>query len=152
MPRRPEELLGRPEVEKVLHGRRKAAFVYWGISLFLSDEDIAHAAKTLYDWAAPGSCLAFNAQGADLNLQDPAMVKVLNIYEQIGNKLVTRSLKQCETLLQPWKIEKEGWIPLLEWNGFDQSELAREDVTSFGPMGGGFGAYFVKELKLYLSY
>jgi hypothetical protein len=142
--RHPEELLTRPEVEKILAGRRKVAFVYWGISLFLTDEDIAHAAKFIYDWAAPGSCLAFNAQAADINLQDPAMIKVLNIYEQMGSHLNFRSLKQLEVLLQPWKLDKDGFIPLLDWNGFDQSELGQEDVTAFGPMGGGYGAYLIK--------
>jgi hypothetical protein len=142
--RRPEELINKPEVQTLLGGRRKVALVYWGVSLFLTDDDIAHAAKFLYDWAAPGSCLAFNVQAADINLQDPAMIKVLNIYEQMGNRLSIRSLKQCEELLKPWKLEKEGFIPLLEWNGFDKSELGKEDVTAFGPMGGGYGGYLTK--------
>jgi len=142
--RHPEELINRLEVQKILAGRRKIAFVYWGVSLFLSDEDITHAAKFLYDWAAPGSCLTFNAQAADINIQDPAMIKVVSIYEQMGTHLIFRSLKQVEELLQPWKQEKEGFIPLLEWNGFDQSELGKEDVEAFGPMGGGYGAYLVK--------
>jgi hypothetical protein len=142
--RHPEELLNRPEIEKLLNGRRRVAFIYWGVSLFLSDEDIAHAAQFLYDWSAPGSCLAFNAQAADVNTQDPAVIKALNIYEQMGNHLVIRSLAQCEKLLQPWKLDKDGFIPLLSWNGFDQSELGKEDVAAFGPMGGGYGAYLVK--------
>ena len=92
----------------------------------------------------PGSCLAFNAQGADVNLQDPDIIKVVNLYEQMGSKLYVRPLKQYEELIQPWKFDKEGFIPLLEWNGFDQSELGKEDVKAFGPVGGGFGAYLIK--------
>jgi hypothetical protein len=142
--RRPEELVNNPEVKKILGGRRRIAFVYWGVSLFLSDKEITHAVKFLYDWAAPGSCLVFNAQAAGVNIQDPAMIKVVNIYEQMGSHLIFRSLKQYEKLIKPWKMEKAGFIPLLEWNGLDQSELGKDDVVSFGPMGGGYGAYLNK--------
>jgi hypothetical protein len=57
----PEALLNRPEVQEILAGRRKVGFVLWGVSAFLTDETIAHTARFIYDWAAPGSCLAFNA-------------------------------------------------------------------------------------------
>ena len=43
--RKPEELLNRPEVQKILAGRKKVAFVMWGISIFLEDKDMVHAAK-----------------------------------------------------------------------------------------------------------
>ena len=142
--RTPEKLLNRPEVEKLLAGRRKVAFVIWGVSLFLTQEEISRTAKYLYDWAAPGSCLAFNSQTAGVNLEDPASIKTIKIYEQMGTHLYFHSLEDLEKLLQPWKIEKEGFIPLLEWNGFDQSELAKEDVAVFGPMGGQYGAYLIK--------
>jgi O-methyltransferase involved in polyketide biosynthesis len=142
--RHPEELFGRPEVQKILGGRRKVAFVLWGVSVFLADEDIIHAVKFLYDWADPGSCLVFNAQVTDLNLQDPAVIKVMKIYEQMGSPGHFRSRKQYEKLLQPWKFDEKGFISLLEWNGLDQSELGKEDVEAFGPMGGSYGAYLTK--------
>jgi hypothetical protein len=142
--RRPEELINRPEVQKIIGSRRKVAFVYWGVSLFLADEDIKHALKYLHEWAAPGSCLAFNAQGANVNLQDPAIIKVTNQYEQMGSRLNFRTVKQYEELTQPWKLEKEGFIPLLEWNGLDESAFGKEDEGVYGPMGGGFGAYLTK--------
>jgi hypothetical protein len=90
--RHPEELLGRPEVEKILTGRRKVAFVYWGVSAFLEDDDIVHAVHYLYDWAAPGSCLVFNAQLADIP-PSPEADRVMKIYQQMGTKVITRSLK-----------------------------------------------------------
>ncbi len=75
--RQPEELLHRPEVENILRGQRKVAFVFWGVGVFLKDEDIAYTTRYLYDWAAPGSCLAFNAQGADVNPESPAVIEFL---------------------------------------------------------------------------
>ena len=141
--RHPEELLGRPEVGKILAGRRKVAFVLWGVSSFLEDDEIVHAIHSLYDWAAPGSCLVFNAQLADIP-PSPEADRVTKIYQQMGTRVITRSLKQYRELLVPWKQENRGFIPLLEWHGFDQSELGKEDVSSYGPMGGGYGAYMVK--------
>jgi hypothetical protein len=142
--RRPEELVNKPEVQKILGGRRKVAIVYWGVSLFLKDEEITHALKFLYDWAAPGSCLAFNAQAAGINTQDPDIIKVGEIYKNMGSHLYFRTLKQYEKLVKPWKMEKEGFISLLDWSGLDQSELGKADVAAFGPMGGGYGAYLFK--------
>ncbi len=142
--RHPEELLARPEIEEILNGRRKVAFVYWGISGFLADEDISHAAQFLYDWSAPGSCLAFEALGADMNLEDPAVIQLLKIYEQMGQKPFLRTLKQYRELIKPWQPDQQDFISLLQWHGFDQSELGREDKAAFGPMGGQYGAYLIK--------
>ncbi len=136
--------MNRSEVKKILGGRKKVAFVMWGLSIFLEDNDIAHAVKTLYDWADPGSCLVFNAQAADVNTNDPAAIEAVNIYKQIGTPIYLRQLDTYRELLKPWKFEKNGFVDLLNWHGFDQSELSNEDATVFGPMGGGFGAYLVK--------
>ena len=142
--RQPDELLHRPEIEKILGGRRKVAFVFWGVAVFLKDEEIAHAMRYLYDWAAPGSCLVFNAQGAGVNPEDPGIAESVKIYDQIGTPFNFRSLKQYEELLQPWKLDAQGFVSLLEWHGFDRSELGKEDANAWGPMGGGYGAYLFK--------
>jgi hypothetical protein len=141
---RPEELLERPEVVKILDGRRKVAFVYWGVGAFLSDKGIEHATRYLYDWAAPGSCLAFNAMAAGFDPKAPAIIQLVEIYAQIDQKLTIRSLERYRELVQPWQLDKDGFISLLDWHGFDQSELGKEDVSAFGPMGGGYGAYLTK--------
>ncbi len=142
--RKPEELLSRPEVEKIINGRRKVAFVYWGVTSLIDDESIIHMARYLYDWAAPGSCLAFNAQGADVNREDPAVAQAIKIYDQMGQKTYNRSLDRFKEMIQPWQLDEQGFIPLLKWHGLDRSELGKEDVAAFGPMGGGYGAYLVK--------
>ena len=142
--RKPEDLLNRPEVQKILGGRRRVAFVLWGISLFLKDEDITHIAKYLYDWSSPDSVLAYNAQGDEVNMKDPKVITVADMYAKIGSPFTFRTVKQARKLLEPWKLETKEFIPLLEWSGFDRSELGQEDVEVFGPMGGGFGGYLVK--------
>jgi len=142
--RKPEELLHRPEVEKILGAKRKVAFVYWGIGVFLKDDEIARAVRYLYDWAAPGSCLAFNAQGAGVNPEGPGMPETLKLYAQMGQPFNFRSLQQYEDLLRPWKLDAQGFVSLLEWHGFDQSELGKEDKDAWGPMGGGYGGFLTK--------
>ena len=141
---RPEELLNRPEVQKILGGRRKIAFVLWGVSMFLPDEELVHSVKYLYEWAEPGSCLVFNAQVSDVNQENPAAIKIKKIYEQSGSVIHTRSLERYLELLDPWKPDGKGFVSLLDWHGLEALELAKEDIESFEPMGGGYGAYLVK--------
>jgi hypothetical protein len=141
--RYPEELLGRSEVEKILAGRRKVAFVYWGISTFLTDEELMHVAHSLYDWADPGSCWAFNAQGAEM-ASNPALIRVGKIYEQMGTQPHSRSLVRHEEILAPWHLDPPGFISLVEWHGFEKSDFVDKGIDDFGPMGGGYGAYLTK--------
>jgi hypothetical protein len=141
--RNPEELLNRAEVQKILGGKRKVALIYWGVSAFLDDEDITKAARALYDWADSGSCWVFNIQG--LNRDDPTSMQVLEIYKNLGAPLRIRTQEEGQDLIHPWDLDEGGFIPLLEWHGLDQSELGEEDVQSFGPMGGGYGAYLFKD-------
>jgi hypothetical protein len=141
--RRPQELLERAEVQAILGGRRKVAFSYWGISIFLEDDVISSVARYLYDWAAPGSCWAFNAQGADVP-QTPAVQQIMQIYDQMGTKVYFRSLDLFHELLQPWTFSENGFVSLLDWHGFEHTEIAQGGAETVGPMGGGFGAYLVK--------
>ena len=140
--RQTETLLNNPDVQQILDGRRNVAFVFWGVSSFLTDTELAGNLQFLYDWAGPGSCLAFNAQ--TYNRDNPDVKQALAIYEKMGAKIYPRFVEEFEALIQPWELEEPGWIPLLEWSGFAQSDLAQEDADAFGPVGSGHGAYLVK--------
>jgi hypothetical protein len=120
------------------------AFVFWGVTGFLADEEISRPMKYLYDWAAPGSCLVFNCQAAGADPNSSGWKEVSKIYEQMGTPLYLRDLKRYKELLQPWEPDSGGFVSLLDWHGFEQSELAKEGSDSFGPLGGGFGVYCVK--------
>jgi hypothetical protein len=142
--RQPLELLQRPEVETILHGRRNVALVIWGTSSFVSDQDLHYAVQALYNWSGDKSCLAYNAQGADVNPDDPARIDVVKMYEEMGTPVYVRPLDKHRELMQPWRPDANGFISLLEWHGIEQSELAQQDVQAFGPLGGGYGAYLIK--------
>jgi hypothetical protein len=142
--RRPEELLNRPQVQDILQGRRDVAFVHWGITSFLSDEDISHTAHILHEWAGTRSCWALNAQAADVDLNDPLTIQVKQVYERTGTPMYARPLARFRELVQPWRPEERDFVSLLEWHGFDQTEMSKEDRSAFGPGGAGYGAYLVK--------
>jgi hypothetical protein len=132
--RRPEELLSHPEVARVLADKRDVAFIAWGIAV----------ARVLYDWSGDRSCWAFNAQAADLNPDHPAIESVAKLYESFGSLLYARTKEQYRQLVRPWQPDSGDFTSLLEWHGFGQSDLAQEDVETFGPTGAGYGAYLVK--------
>jgi hypothetical protein len=142
--RYPERLLNNPEIERILDGRRDVALIYWGVGGFLSDEDIAHAARELYEWSGPKACLAFNAQGAGANEQDPARMRIQEIYDRMGTKTFVRSLEHYEQLLVPWRPDSRGFVSLLKWHKFDETLMTEEDIQSWGDSGGGYGVYLIK--------
>jgi hypothetical protein len=142
--RRPDELLRRPEVERILAGRKNTAIVVWGIALFLTDQELSHAMQVLYDSTGAESCLVFNAQFADVNPNNPDMIRVMKIYEQMGSPGHVRTKEQYRELVKPWHPDSQGFKSLLEWHGFSESELGKEDRDAFGPGGAGYGAYLIK--------
>jgi hypothetical protein len=142
--RQPDELLQRPEVEAILAGRRDLAIVYWGVGAFLSDEDLRSAARKLYDWTGPNSCWAFNAQAADANMSHPMVPVITAMYQRIGAPLYLRTKQSYLDLVRPWTPDGEGLVSLLEWHGFDSSELSEEDIEAFGAAGAGYGGYLSK--------
>lgn len=142
--RHPEALLNRPDVQNILAGRRDVALVSWGISLFLADEDIAHLAQYLYEWAGPESCWAFNVQGAVEDPDAPEVNQVRAIYERTGTPIYIRTLDRFIELLSPWKTDKKGFISLLEWQGLDEDILNEEDRQVLGATSGLYGAYLFK--------
>lgn len=141
--RRPEQLLKRPEVEQMLAGK-KVALVSWGIGAFITDEELAGLARSLYEWAVPGTCWAFNAQAADFNPEHPAAEPILQMYQRMGTPVYFRSLDRYLELLEPWEPDPNGFISLLDWHGLDQSEMSSEDRNTFGPTGAGYGGYLIK--------
>jgi hypothetical protein len=142
--RHPEELLNRPEVKEVLKGRRDIGVVYWGVSLFLTDEDIAHAARALAEWSGPGSVWAFQAQGAVDTPDDPSVANVMQVYASIGTPMYFRSLDRFRELLVPWHPDEHGYISLIDWHGLDPAILSGDDQQAWGATGGNFGAYLIK--------
>jgi hypothetical protein len=142
--RQPTELLNNPEVQTLLQGRRNLGFIVWGLSTFLNDEEMKNIMTELYEWSGPRSTVAFNAQGADIDKDDPAVARNIAIYEKMGAKLTMRTLDQYRELIKPWRTDDAGFVPLLEWHGLDVSIMTPEEQKVWSSAGGGYGAYLVK--------
>jgi SAM-dependent methyltransferase len=140
---RPEELLNRPEVTEILKGRKHVALVYWGVSFFLKDDDIAHASRALAEWADPKSCFAFNAMGAVEMPTDPQVQRLTQIYAQMGSPVYFRPLKRFQEILAPWHAEA-GFVSLLDWHGVDKDIMTTADQSVWSTTSGMYGSYMVK--------
>ena len=139
--RRPEDLLNRPEVLKVLGDNRHVAFVYWGVDIYMSDEDIAHTARVLYDWSDETSHLAFEIAG--FNEESPELAQVKEMYRQIGETLHFHALEVFQEIIKPWHADELGYRVLEEWHGIEVT-MSEEDLEHFVAGGGGYGVYLVK--------
>jgi len=139
--RRPEELLARSEVEEILGGNRHVVFVYWGVSMYLTDEDISHAARTLYDWSDETSCLAFYVSGADP--ESPDQAKGIEMFRQWGQEMHLRPLEVFKELIAPWRPDELGYRSMEEWHGIEVA-MGEEALKDFTAGGGGHGVYLVK--------
>ena len=142
--RRPDELLGRSEVQNILNGRRDVALICWGVSFWLADEDIAYAARALGDWAGPQSCWAFNAMGAVEAPDDPQVHQVEQIYARMSTPVHFRPLQRFQELLRPWHADERGYISLLDWHGLDRNLMSAEDQRVWSESSGMYGAYLIK--------
>ena len=119
------------------------ALVYWGVSLWLTTEDIAHAARALGEWAGPRSCWAFNAMGAVEEPNDPQVQRLAQIYAQMGSPINFRPLDKFRDILAPWKPEGE-FVSLLDWHGLDKSMMSPEDQRIWTSTSGMYGCYLIK--------
>lgn len=142
--RRPEELLNRQEVQDILQGRRNVGVVYWGVGLFLTDDDIRHAASYLHEWTGGQACWAFNLQGAGLSRDNPAGLEIVDTYAKMGTPVYVRSKEEYLGILKPWQVDDKGLLALLDWHGLDHSEMSNMDLDMFGSAGAGYGGYLVK--------
>lgn len=145
--RQPEELLNRQEVLALVGESRNVAFIFWGISGYLSDEELSRAVQYLYEWSGPGACLCFNAQAADANLADPGMAQLAKIYDQMGTAVYIRTVQAYAALLKPWLPDENGFRTLLAWHGMGEEEMTAEDVQCWGRSGGGYGVYLGKSSR-----
>ena len=144
--RHPEELLERQEVKTLVGNGRNVAFIFWGVSGFMNDEEISHAVQFLYNWSGPDSCLCFNAQGTDMGFANPGLSKLLSIYEQMKSPLHPRNIQEFQKLIAPWGADEKGFISLAEWHSMGP-ELFQENEQNWGPSGGGYGVFLTKQME-----
>lgn len=136
----PEKLLDSDVVKELFGNNHKAAIGFNGICWFLSNEQIDHAMKVLYEWADKGSILYLT--GCDLDTVTEEFQTVIDFYNGMNQFVGVRSKKELIELIKPWKLEKPGFLPIEEWIGISKLVL---DETIRAWKGGGLYAGFLKK-------
>jgi hypothetical protein len=112
---KPENLLSSPVIAELFGHRRKVAIGFNGIAFFLTDEQLGHAFKTLYDWAEKGSRLFLcDFDYAEATAAMPKYSEGMKLWESMGQAMRWRSLSKLRELVAPWD-EGDGFKPLEEW-------------------------------------
>ncbi len=141
----PENLLGSGVVEELFGPVRTVAIGYNGIVWFMPDDEIAHAMKVLYDWAAPGSKLyltiedSVSAVGGD---DDPRIKAVSAMYRAMGQPFFPRTRERFMELVAPWRILEPGFRVVEDW--VEIGTAVSDQVKQQWGGGGLFGAFFAR--------
>jgi len=113
----PEYLLSSPAVASLFGDDRKVAIGFNGVAYFISDEHLAHAMKTLYDWAEPGSRLFLCDVGFEGAAPNRKFEQAGKMYEMLGQPIYVRSKAKLVDICRPWAAVEPGFRPLEEWMG-----------------------------------
>lgn len=112
---KPENLLNSRVVAELFGHSHKVAIGFNGVAFFLTDEQVGHAIKTLYDWAEKGSRL-FLCDFDFVEAQNaiPYADEGTKMWERMGQAMHWRSLSRLRELVAPWN-EGDGFKPAEEW-------------------------------------
>jgi hypothetical protein len=126
----PEGVLGGPVTRRLFGTERKVAIGYNGISWFVTDEQIAHAMKVLYDWAAPGSAL-FLCE-TDITVVTEVTRQLDVFYTQVKQPIYRRTKERLTELLGKWTLRAPGFRPLEDWLPIDKKRIQEAAVREGG--------------------
>jgi O-methyltransferase involved in polyketide biosynthesis len=136
-----EAILKSPIIQEMFGDERKVAIGLNAMLVFLTDDEVRHIARALYDWAAPGSKLFCTIETKDPDLTTPAMENFVAMFKQMGVHYQFSTLEESRELMLPWVADERGFQHLAEWLGV-QEHFTPED--SEGVDLGFYGAILVK--------
>jgi hypothetical protein len=128
---KPEDLLAAPVVSQMFGTNRRVAIGLNGIAFFLSNDQLGHAMKVLYDWAAKGSRLFLCDSGFESSTVAPELQETFKIYEKLGQPMTHRNLSTLKELVRPWNVMEPGFLKLEEWIGM-KAVVAEETEKASG--------------------
>ncbi len=108
----PRGVLDAPETHQLLGTERRVGINFHALMHLLTDEQIRASFQTLYDWAAPGSCLSANGL-SEVWGQDPELTAVLESFTRSGLSHHIRSRAQFADLAVPWQLTDKGVVDAL---------------------------------------
>jgi hypothetical protein len=132
--RRPEDILARPEVRRLLDLREPIALLLFGVLYFVSDDDEPCAAVArLRDALAPGSHLAISHATGDF-LPADQMAKGTSIYNR-ASPVTMRSRAQIERFFAGFDLIPPGLVLVTDWRPDGQQPTSDDPPAMFGAVG-----------------
>jgi len=111
----PETLLQSEEVKEFFGDDHRVGIVFTLLAHFMESADLTHAARTLYEWAAPGSHIIICTLGGPEWHSDPMLLEILERNKNMDIELVLRDLDELLSLFAPWEVTEHGVSNDYDW-------------------------------------
>jgi hypothetical protein len=103
----PLPVLTSPATLQLIGSERRVGILMLTLTHLLSDDEVQHAMRTLYDWATPDSYLMTSQSSEHWN-SDPALLPTTSAYRGSGVKAFNRTPDEILRLCRPWQLTEEG--------------------------------------------
>lgn len=113
-------ILGSSVVKGLLGEKDPIAIGFNAVTCFLADDEIRRIARTLHDWAPPGSKLFASFETKAEDLMTPKMQEFVAMFQRLGSPYHFLTLERSKDLMKPWVEDERGFLPLTEWLGLDE--------------------------------
>ncbi|SHI53576.1 SAM-dependent methyltransferase [Streptomyces sp. 3214.6] len=115
--RKPQEILGSPQVEQLIDLERPVALLLVALLHFVEDADDPYAAVAEFGAAlAPGSLLVLtHASYEGIPLPPERAEGAVDVYKDIRNPLVMRSRAEIERFFEGYDMVEPGLVPMPHW-------------------------------------
>jgi hypothetical protein len=134
--RAPQDILGSPQVERLLDLGRPVALMLIALLHFVEDEDEPYkAVAALRDALAPGSLLVITHASSHNEYRKPERPDdAVDVYRRIGSPLVLRDAAAVERFFEGFDLVEPGLVPLPRWHPDTPPE--QEDPVVFSGSAG----------------
>jgi SAM-dependent methyltransferase len=115
--RKPQEILGSPQVERLIDLERPVALLLVALLHFVEDADDPYAAVAEFGAAlAPGSLLVLtHASYEGIPLPPERAEGAVDVYKDIRNPLIMRSRAGIERFFEGYDMVEPGLVPMPHW-------------------------------------
>lgn len=120
-----EAILDSPTVRQAIDRSRKVAIGLSGMLVFFTPEQVEPLARTLYNWAPPGSKVYCTFETKDMSRTTPAWEQFLGVFEASGSPYYIFSLQENIEMLRPWQPALVQ--PLAEYLGYSADYITEAD-------------------------
>jgi hypothetical protein len=111
----PDLLLNSPEAQKLLGNARRVGIVFLALAHIIPDDRLRVAWRTLYDWAAPGSCMIVSSASEHWKT-DPNLIPITRLYDRADLPGQYRTATELAALAPPWQLTPEGVVDFWCWS------------------------------------